>query len=49
MPCPVTSGIILVARLAGTSLGGWDTFFDVAESILESMCGTAGIYRTVRL
>jgi hypothetical protein len=42
MPCPLSSGIILVARLAVTGLGGWDTLFDVPESILESMCGTAG-------
>jgi hypothetical protein len=35
-------GIILVTRLAVTGLGGWDTLFDVGESILESTCGTAG-------
>jgi hypothetical protein len=43
MPCPLSSGIILVARLAITGLGRWDTLLDVAESMLESMCGTAGI------
>jgi len=42
MPCPLSSGIILVARLAVADLGGWDTLFDVGESILESTCGTVG-------
>jgi hypothetical protein len=42
MLCPVSSGIILVARLVGASLGEWHRIFDVAESIFESMCRVVG-------
>jgi hypothetical protein len=40
--CPVTSGTILVDRLAETSLGVGDTLRDVIESMIESMGGTVG-------
>ena len=39
---PLSSSIILVARLAIIGLGRWDMLFNVAESILELTCGTIG-------
>jgi hypothetical protein len=42
MPCPLSSGINLVARLTVTGLGRLDTPLDVVESILESICETIG-------